>query len=60
MGKPAVSTDLDSQDLSDTEPGSKQQLIREPWHIYSRGLPGLVSVRDDAPNLEKLEAPGSG
>jgi hypothetical protein len=30
-----------------------------PQHIYSRGLPGLASVREAAPNLG-LEAPGSG
>jgi hypothetical protein len=26
------------------------QLIWDPQHIYSRGLPGLCSIRDDTPN----------
>jgi hypothetical protein len=41
-----VSTNLDpeiSQSLSH-QPGSIQQLMWDPWHIY-RGLPGMPSVR---------------
>jgi hypothetical protein len=51
-----------SQTLSH-QPGSTQQLMWGQWHTYSRGLPGLASVREDAPNpweTKYLEAPGSG
>jgi len=50
MGRPAVSTDLDPQDLSDTEPPSRQHTLAGHTHIYSRGLSGPVLVREDAPN----------
>jgi hypothetical protein len=32
------------------QPGCRHQLLWYPRHIYSRGLPGLASVREDAPN----------
>jgi hypothetical protein len=53
VGGPAVSINLDPQDLSDTGPPTRQHTpadMRPSTHIYSRGLPGLCSIRDDAPN----------
>jgi hypothetical protein len=41
-----------SQRLS-YQSGIIHRLVRDPWHIYSiyrRGLPGLASVGEDAPN----------
>jgi hypothetical protein len=32
------------------QPKSIHELVCGPWHICSRGLPCLVSVREDAPN----------
>jgi hypothetical protein len=32
-------------------------LIAGPQHTYSRGLPGLCSSRDDAPNLQEIGGP---
>ena len=52
VGGPAVSINLDpkiSQTL-DHQTDSIHQLIWGPQHTYSRGLPGLCSFRDDAPN----------
>jgi hypothetical protein len=37
--------------------GSIQQLIWDPQHIYSRGLPGLDSVREDVPNPQETWGP---
>lgn len=53
--RPAVSPNLDSQHVSDTEPPARQHTLAGtsfplPRNIYSRGLPGLASVRGDAPN----------
>jgi hypothetical protein len=42
-----------SQTLSH-QPDRIHQLIGSPWHIYSRGLPGLDSVREDAPNPPEI------
>jgi hypothetical protein len=52
IGRPAVSTNLDPRDLSDTEPPTRQYTPADmrSQHIYSRGLPGLASVREDALN----------
>jgi hypothetical protein len=36
--------------LTRQQPGSIHQMIWGPQHIYSRGLPGLASVREDVPN----------
>jgi len=59
IGGPAVSINPDPWDLSALhhQPGSIHQLIRGPWHIYSRGLPSLGSVREDAPNPQETEGP---
>jgi hypothetical protein len=60
IGGPAVSINLDPRDLSDTGPQSKQHTpagMRPPQHIYSRGLPGLGSIRDNAPNPQETGAP---
>jgi hypothetical protein len=55
MGIPAVSTNLDLRDLSDTEPSTRQHTLADmrPRRIYSRGLLGLASVREDAPNPQE-------
>jgi hypothetical protein len=55
MGTPAVSTDLDHRDLSDIEPPTRQHTPADmrPQHIYSRGLQGLDSIREGAPNPQK-------
>ena len=33
--------------------------MRPPIHSYSRGLPGLCSFRDDAPNAQETGGSGS-
>ena len=45
----SVSINLESQDLLDTEPQTRQHTLAG-IQIYSRELPGLASVREDAPN----------
>jgi hypothetical protein len=60
VGGPAVSVNLDSWDLSNTGPLNRQYTpadIRLLQHTHSRGLPGLCSFRDDAPNTQKTEGP---
>ena len=54
-GRPAVSTNLDPWDLLDTEPPTRQHTPTDmrPQHTYSRGLPGLDSVKENAPNPEE-------
>jgi hypothetical protein len=39
------------------QPGSIHYLVRGPSHIYSRGLPGLASVREDVPNSRETWDP---
>jgi hypothetical protein len=58
VGRPAVSiwTPKISQTL-DLQTDSIHQLIWGPQHIYSRELPGLGSVRDDAPNPQETGGP---
>jgi hypothetical protein len=41
----------------DHQPGSIHQLIGGPQHIYSTGLPGLGSIREDAPNRQETGGP---
>jgi hypothetical protein len=56
MERPAVRTNLEPQYLSDTEPPTRQHILadmRPPIYMYSRGLSGLVLVREDAPNHQK-------
>jgi hypothetical protein len=56
IGRPAVSTNLGPQYLSNTGPLTRQHIpadMRLPQHIYSRGLLGLDSVRKDAPNPQE-------
>jgi hypothetical protein len=48
---PKISQTLNQQ------PGSIHQLIWGPQHIYSRGLPGLGSVREDAPYIQETRSP---
>ena len=59
VGGPAVSIILDPWDLSslDYQPGSIHQLIWACQHIYSRGLLGLGSVREDEPNPQGIGEP---
>jgi len=50
----AVSVNLNPRDLSDTgSHSSTQQLRLGLQHKYSRGLPGLGSVREGAPNTQE-------
>ena len=62
MGRPAVLTDLDPQDRSYTESLTRQHTAADtrPLTHISRGLPGLASVKEGAPNLREIEAPESG
>ena len=52
VGGPAVSLNLDSWDLSNHGPPTRQHKtdVMKPKHIYSGALPGLGLVREDAPN----------
>jgi hypothetical protein len=43
--------------ILDHQPGSIHQLIWNPQYTYSRGLPGLGSVREDAPNPQETGGP---
>jgi hypothetical protein len=49
IGRP---TNFNSQNLSDTEPPIRQHTLAgpRPQYIYSKVLPGLALVREDAPN----------
>jgi hypothetical protein len=51
VGGPEVSINLDPRDLSDTGPPTRQHSLAGVGHphIYSWGLPGLGSVREDVP-----------
>jgi hypothetical protein len=53
IGRPAVSTNLDPQYLPDIETTTRQPTGAglRPQPIYSRGLPGLASVRENVPKL---------
>jgi hypothetical protein len=59
VGGPAVLINLDPWDLSNTGlPGRQHHyLIRSPQHLYSIGLQGLCSFRDDAPNPQETRGP---
>ena len=48
IGRPAVSLNSEPRELSETEPPSMSivKLVRSPYHILSRGIPGLASVED--------------
>ena len=52
---PAVSINLDPWDLSSTGPPTRQHSPADmrPEPIYSRGLSGLVSLKEDAPNSQE-------
>ena len=50
IGRPAVSTNQDPWELSDTEPPTRQHIKAYLRHIYNRGLPYLASVEEDVPN----------
>ena len=49
--KPIVSTKPIPRELSETESRSIHWPVPGPRHIYSRGLPGLASVGEDAPQV---------
>jgi hypothetical protein len=36
---------------------TSQTMLLEKQHIHSRGLPGLCSIRDDAPNPQETGGP---
>jgi hypothetical protein len=65
VGGPAVSINLNplppaSPEISKTldhQPGSIHKLLWGLQHIYSRGLPSLGSIREDAPNLQENKGP---
>jgi hypothetical protein len=51
MGRPAVSTDLEPGDLSETEPPARRHTpadMRRPTHIQQRTAGS--GLREDAPN----------
>jgi hypothetical protein len=49
-GRPTLSTNLDPWEFPEPEPPTKDCCLM-PLHIYSRGLPCLVSVGDYVPNF---------
>jgi hypothetical protein len=54
MGRPAVSTNLDTKELPAPEPNRTiQGQVRGHQHVYNRGLPGLALVEDDELNPRK-------
>jgi hypothetical protein len=60
IGEPAVSINLDPQDLSDTGiTPTRQQTPADmkTQHIYNRGLPCLGLVREDAPDPQVTGGP---
>lgn len=59
IGRPAVSTNLDPQDLTETKSPTRQHTlaINEAPNTYSRGLPCLASVREIAPNPQETQGP---
>jgi hypothetical protein len=61
VGGPAVSINLDPQDLSNTGSPNRQHVpayMRPPTHhTYNRELPCLCSFRDDAPNTQENGGP---
>ena len=56
VGGPAVSINLDLRDLSDIGPPNRQHTPADQ-HTYSRELPVLCSLRDDAPNPQVTGGP---
>jgi hypothetical protein len=50
----------ESSQILNHQPGSINQLIEGSQHIYSRGLPDLVSSEKVHLTPKRLEAPGSG
>jgi hypothetical protein len=60
VGGPAVSINLDPQDLSNTEPGSIYQLVCEAPNTYTAG-DCWVWVQSEKMHLtlKRLESPGS-
>jgi hypothetical protein len=55
IGKPADSTSPDPRELPETELLTRRMPspIRGPWHIYSRGLPGLALVGENVLNPQE-------
>ena len=63
IGRPAVSTTPDNQDLSDTMPLTRQHKPGDMWpscHIWYRTACSGLSGRRNIEPLKKLEAPGIG
>jgi hypothetical protein len=51
--RPTVSVNLDSWELPETEPPTKEPPRPHPQHICSRGLPCLALVGENEPNPVK-------
>ena len=45
-----INLDPETSQTLNHQPGSIHQRLWGPKHIYSKGLPGLSSVREDPPN----------
>jgi hypothetical protein len=54
---PVVLVNLDPQDLSNTEPPNRQHTPADMSPQHSRGLLGLFSFRDEAPNPQETVGP---
>jgi len=59
VGGPAVSTNMDTWNLLDTEPPIRENMPtdRGPQLIYNRGLRDLGSVREHEPNIQETGGP---
>jgi hypothetical protein len=60
IGRPAISTNMDPWDLSDTEPPNMKHTwtgLRPPWYINIKGLTGLTSMGKYVPNPWKTGGP---
>jgi hypothetical protein len=60
VGGPAVPIKLDLQDVSDTGTPTREHTpadMKPATHIYNRGMSGLGSVREDAPNPQETGGP---
>jgi hypothetical protein len=60
VGGPQISINLEPRDLSNTGLPTRYHLpadMRPPTYIYSRGLLGLGSVKEDAPNPQETGGP---
>ena len=57
-GRTTISINVDPSELPETKPPkSIHGMVYGPWHICSRGLPCLASVRDSVPNSVEICCP---